>query len=389
MSDDQPLASVLSSAAVDAATSDTAWLQAMLDVEAALARAASRVGLIPVEAADAIAAACQVDDLDVDAISAGWDRDATPVIALVDQLRALVGDDLAQHVHVAATSQDVVDTATALVARRAIIAATADLVPVSRLLAELARTHRDTPQVGRTLLQQATVTTYGAACASRLAAVDEALGHLGELERERLAVQLGGAAGSLAPAGDRGTALVTELARELDLADPLVPWHTTRGRVVELAAAIGVLCGEMAGVAQDIVLLSSTEIGEVRVAAPGGSSAMPDKRNPAPAVLALAAAHRVPGLVSTMLAGMPQELQRSAGRWQAEWATLTDLLRLLGGVARHTRAALDGLQVDTARMRAHVDTLLAGAPLDVGSAPAFVDRALAPHDEVWRRAEQA
>lgn len=362
----------------------------MLDVEAALARAAARVGLLPAATADAITAACRVDDLDTDAIARGWDRDATPVIALVEQLRARVGAGAAHHVHVPATSQDVVDTATSLVARRAILAANADLDPVSRLLAQLTRTHRDTPQVGRTLLQQGAVTTFGAACASRLVAVDDALGALRALLGERLAVQLGGAVGSLSGDGmaaGGGPALVAELARELDLAEPAVPWHTTRGRAAGLAAGIGVLCGELAGVAQDVVLLSSSEIGEVRVAVPGGSSAMPGKRNPAPAVLALAAAHRVPGLVSTVLAGMPQELQRSAGRWQAEWATQTELLRLLGGVARHTRACLDGLHVDTVRMRSHVDALLAGAPIDVGSAPAFVDRALAGHDAV--RARQA
>ncbi|MGH8968339.1 MAG: lyase family protein [Actinomycetes bacterium] len=373
---------------MDEATSDRAWLQAMLDVEAALARAGDRVGLVPAAAAARITTACRAEDIDADAVASGWDCDATPVVALVEQLRARVGPEVAPHVHVPATSQDVLDTATSLIARRAVAATAADLVPVSRLLAELARAHRDTPQVGRTLLQQGAVTTFGAACASGVAAVDDALGALGLLTREGLAVQLGGAVGSLAGVGDKGPTLVAELARELELVQPTVPWHTARGRVAELAGAIGVLCGALASVAQDLVLLSSTEIGEVRLAATGGSSTMPHKRNPAPAVLALAAAHRVPGLVATVLGGMPQELQRSTGRWQAEWATVTELLRLLGGVARHTRAALDGLEIDTERMRAHVDELLAGAPLDVGSAPAFVDRALAVHDDIQRRARQ-
>jgi 3-carboxy-cis,cis-muconate cycloisomerase len=363
---------------MDAATSDTAWLQAMLDVESALARAGAAVGLIPPDAADQIASACRAQLVDIGDVAHGWAAEATPVIALVDRIRLLVEDErVARYVHLAATSQDVLDTATALVARNAFDAAAADLVGVIALLAQLARAHRDTPQVGRTLLQQGVVTTFGAGCAARLTAVNEAWGALRLWLRDRLAAQLGGAVGTLAPAGDRGVDLAREFARELGLNEPVTPWHTTRGRVAELAAAIGVLCGELAGVAQDVVLLSATEIGEVHVAAPGGSSAMPHKQNPASAVLALACAHRVPGLVSTVLAGMPQELQRSAGRWQAEWATLNELLRLLAGVARHTRASVEGLDVDVDRMRAHVDQLLAGATLDVGSAPVFVDRALA------------
>jgi 3-carboxy-cis,cis-muconate cycloisomerase len=392
-------AGVFGSPAVDMATSDAAWLQAMLDVEGALARAGAAVGLVPESAADLISSACRAQFMELDEIVQGWAADATPVVALVDRIRELVQDeddagagtgkgtgdgagDIARYVHLAATSQDVIDTATSLVARNAFTAAAVDLAGAIAALAELTRAHRDTPQVGRTLLQQGAVTTFGAACAARLTAILEAMSALAVWVRERASVQLGGAVGTLGPAGDRGPDLIRELAHQLELAEPVTPWHTTRGRVAELAAAIGVLCGELAGVAQDVVLLSSTEIAEVRVASPGGSSAMPDKQNPAPAVLALACAHRVPGLVSTVLAGMPQELQRSAGRWQAEWATLTGLLRLLGGVARHTRACVTGLVVDADRMRAHVDTLLAGNPVDVGSAPAFVDRALARHSQV-------
>lgn len=371
---------MLSSPAVDDATSDIAWLQAMLDVEAALARAAAQVGLLPAESARQIGAACRAERIDAAQVARGWERDATPVVALVEQLRAAVPDHVRPHVHLAATSQDVLDTATALVTRRAVAAASGDLRAVATLLSGLARTHRGTPQVGRTLLQQGAVTTFGAACAGRLVAVDEALRGLARVDRDRLAVQLGGAVGTLLPAGDRGPELAAALARELRLAVPTVPWHTSRGRVGEVAAAVGVVCGELGATAQDVVLLSSSEIAEVCVAQPGTSSAMPGKRNPAAAVLALAGAHRVPGLVATVLAGMPQELQRSTGRWQAEWVTLTELLRLLGGVARHTRDCLDGLQVDVDRMRQHVDRFLSGAPPEVGSAPAFTDRALAAHD---------
>jgi 3-carboxy-cis,cis-muconate cycloisomerase len=190
----------------------------------------------------------------------------------------------------------------------------------------------------------------------------------------------------LAPAADNAAALVSEVASELSLAEPIVPWHTSRGRVVELAAAAGILAGELAAVAQDIVLLSATDVGEVAVANAGGSSAMGHKRNPAAAVLALACAHRVPGQVATLMAGMPQELQRSAGRWQAEWGTLTELLRLVGGTAHHTASASAGLVVDRERMRQHADDLIAaGGGADTGSAGVFVDRALAQHAKESKR----
>jgi 3-carboxy-cis,cis-muconate cycloisomerase len=303
----------------------------------------------------------------------------------VSRLRELVPADARAGVHLGATSQDVVDTTLMLLARDALAPALDDAAATADLLAGLARTHRDTPQVGRSLGQHGELTTFGAACAARLVAVDDARTRLANVRRDRLAVQLGGAVGSLVPAGERGPALVAAVAAELGLAEPVTPWHTARGRVAELAAAIGVLAGELAAAAQDVVLLSTTEIGEVGVAAPGGSSTMPHKRNPAAATLALACAHRIPGLVATVLAAMPQELQRSSGRWQAEWGTVIDLLRLLGGTAAHTRTTYDGLRVHHRRMAEQVAALLAvtgrsgsGQP-DTGSAGAFVDRALAAH----------
>ena len=371
---------VYGSAAACAATSDNAWLQAMLDVEAALAVAGARVGLVPEHAATSIATACRVERYDIAAIARGAATDATPVVELVRQLRAMVPTDAQPHVHLAATSQDIVDSATMLVARSALGGCLVDARAVASALAFLAREHRDTPQVGRTLLQHGAVTTFGAACAGRLVAIDDAVAGVARVLRDRLALQLGGAVGTLAPAGDRGAALVAEVARELQLAEPVVPWHTARGRVAEIAAAAAILVGELATVAQDVVLLSTTEIGEVAVANPGRSSAMGHKRNPASAVLALACGHRVPGLVATVLAGMPQELQRAAGRWQSEWGTLTDLWRLVGGTARHTAGTVAGLQVDPDRMGAHVEAFVAaGGDAGTGSAGLFVDRALERH----------
>ena len=389
-------AGVYGTPAVDEATGDDAWLRAMLAVERALAVGGARVGLLPEQDAASIVRACaDPARFDLAELAASAATQATPVIALVTRLRELVPERARGHVHVAATSQDVVDTALMLLARDALVPAMDDAAAVADLLAALAAAHRVTPQVGRSLLQHGEVTTFGAGCAARLVAVDDALARLGQVRAERLAVQLGGAVGTLAPAGDRGPALLAAVAAELGLAEPVTPWHTTRGRIGELASAIGVLSGELAAAAQDVVLLSATELGEVAVAEPGGSSAMPHKRNPSRAVLALACAHRVPGLVATVLAAMPQELQRSPGRWQAEWGVVVDLLRLLGGVAGHARATYDHLQVHPRRMAEHVAALLAapgadggGAPgadgmppggVATGSAGAFVDRALAAH----------
>lgn len=375
---------------VDAATGDAAWLRAMLAFERALAVGGAQVGLVPPEHAAAIAAACaDPGRFDVAELADGAAAQATPVIALATRLRELVPPDARPFVHLAATSQDVVDTALMLLVRDGLGPAMDEAAATADLLAGLALAHRGTAQVGRTFLQHGEVTTFGAACATRLVALDDALARLGEVRGSRLAVQLGGAVGTLGPAGEQGPALVAAVAAELGLAAPVVGWHTCRGRVAELAAAVGVLSGELAAAAQDVVLLSATEFGEVEVAAPGGSSAMPHKRNPARAVLALACAQRVPGLVATVFAGMPQELQRSAGRWQAEWGAVIDLVRLLGGTARHTRACYRGLVVRADRMAAHVAELLTAtgrsatpadvAAADVRGAVALVDRALAEH----------
>jgi 3-carboxy-cis,cis-muconate cycloisomerase len=381
-----PPASAFTTRHASAATGEQAWLQAMLDVERALAVAAGQVGLAPTDAARSVADVCRPESFDAGRIADSLIAEATPVVELVRQLRALVPDEALEAVHLAATSQDVVDTAMVLVARRALIGVTRDTAAVADLLAELARTHRDTVQVGRTLLQDGAVTTFGAGLASRLVAVDEARQQLACVVRDRLVLQLGGGVGTLAGTGDLAVDYLEAVARALELDAPVVPWHTSRGRVAELVCACAVLAGELAATAQDVVLLSQSSVAEVAVAHPGTSSAMPHKRNPASAVLALACAHRLPGLAATVLAGMPQPLQRSYGSWQAEWAVVSDALQLLAATAMHTRTTLDGLHVDSARMAANVDHL--GDTQDLGAAGTFVDRALAAHDRITPDAGQ-
>jgi 3-carboxy-cis,cis-muconate cycloisomerase len=372
---------------VHAATDPTAWVQAMLDVEAALARAGAATGRVPADAAAAIVARCRVEDFDVSAIGTGAVASATPVIALLEQLRAAVPAPARGYVHLGATSQDIVDTAMMLVARRALRPIVADLDACADRLAELAQAHRGTVQIGRTLLRQAAPTTFGAVAAGWLVAVDEAAHRLTTVDGQRLAVQYGGPVGTLADLGADAPAMLAALAADLDLAEPVVPWHTDRGRVGELGAALGGVAGALGTVALAVALLSQDEIGELAEGAGGGSSSMPHKRNPAAAVLVTACAHRAPGLVATLMAGAPQELQRAAGRWQAEWGTLTDLLRAVGGAATHARRMLTGLRVHADRMRVNLEladeSVRAAGP---GYADGFVARALAAHRAVRDRA---
>jgi 3-carboxy-cis,cis-muconate cycloisomerase len=361
---------MFSTPAVTAATADLAWLRAMLDVEAALAAAGAATGLVPRRAAEAIAACATVDRFDPASIGARAAGSATPVIALVSDLTALVPPEHARYVHLGATSQDVIDTAMCLVAARTL---DDDLAAGAAAAADLAERYRCTPQLGRTLLQPAAPTTFGAVCAGWLVALEEAVDALLAVRRDRLAVQFGGAVGTLAALGGSGHAVAAALAAELGLALPTVPWHTSRGRIAELAAAIGLVTGALGRVGLDVTLLAQGEVGEVAEGSPGGSSAMPHKRNPSRSTLITACAHRVPGLVATVFAGQPQELQRAAGRWQAEWQVVTDLLRLLGAAAAHHRILVCELRVDPARMAANLATAnLATADLATDVAAADV-----------------
>lgn len=336
---------------------DRAWLQAMLDVEAALARSLAAAGLMPAEHAEQIAAACRAERFDVAEIGARAADTGNPAAPLVRALTAAVEGPAAGQVHRGATSQDVLDSAAMLVAHRALRPLLADLAAAADAAAALAREHRATVMAGRTLLQQAVPTTFGLKAAGWLVALDEAAARLGQVRGTRLAVQLGGAAGTLASLGDDGVAVASRLARELGLAEPVLPWHTDRTRPAELAGALGEACGAIAKVARDVVLLSQTEVAEVREGGGdrGGSSTMPHKRNPVAAVAARACARQAPGLVATLLAAMEQEHERAAGAWHAEWRPFTELLRATGSAAAWLRDCLEHLEVDPARMRANLD----------------------------------
>ena len=370
--------------------SDRAWVQAMLDVEAALARAESRIGVIPVAAAEGIASHCRVDEFDVAQLGRAAVRSANPVVPLVNALRGAVGHDVAPYVHRGATSQDILDTAMMLIARRGLDIILADLEQAAAATAMLADRHRTTVMAARTLLQQALPTTFGLKAAGWLVAIVEARSELVRVRGTRLAVQFGGAAGTLAALSDRGLDVARELAAELTLAEPTLPWHTARARVVEVATALGVAAGVAGKVALDVVLLAQTEVGEVSeraVAGRGVSSALPQKHNPVDAIEILAAVRGINAQVAVLHAAMVQEHERAAGAWQAEWPAFSETLRLAGGAAFRLASLLAGLQVDPERMRRNLDlsggsimaehvALLLGERVDRVMARALVDTAV-------------
>ena len=339
------------------ATSDVAWLQALLDAEAALAGAAARTGLIPVDAAEAIAAACRAEAFDPAAIGEAGRAAGNPVEPLVRALREAVGDGAAGYVHWGATSQDILDTGAMLVARRVLDLLFAQVDGAATRCAALASEHRATPMVGRTLLQHAVPTTFGAKAAGWLVALVEVRTVLARVRDERLAVQLGGAAGTLAAFGDRGEEVLRHYAESLALAEPAVPWHTDRTRVGELAAGLALAAGVVEKVARDVILLSQTEVGEVTEGSTGGSSTMPHKQNPVRSTLAIACARQVLGASVVLLGAMPQEHERAAGAWHAEWPALKNALAFAGGAVSALADVLTRLRVDTERMRANLALL--------------------------------
>ncbi len=361
--------------------SSRAWLQAMLDAEAALARACAARGLFPAEAAQAIVSACseagRYDDAKLGELAA---ETGNPVVGLVAAIQAAVPPEYAQDVHCGATSQDIVDTAAMLVAGRAITALRVDLDGCAARAADLTERFRDTPTVARTLLQQAVPTTFGLKAAGWLHGINAVSARLAFV-RDNLPAQLGGAAGTLDgyPDPDAARQVVESFAAELGLVAAPLPWHTLRYPVADLAGALATAAGMLGKIALDLVLLTQNEIGELSWPedGTGGSSTMRHKRNPVAAVAARSAAKQAPGLAATLFAAMEQEHERAAGAWQAEWPTLNQLLISVGSSASWLREALGSIQVDTVRMAANLAMLDPDA--SAGNAAALVDRMLADY----------
>ena len=340
---------------------DRAWLQAMLDAEAGLARALERAGLAPAGAGEAVTRAARADDFDIAELGELSALTGNPVPGLARALAIKVGGQQGRAVHRGATSQDILDTAAMLLARTAIDAARADLTAAAAAAAELAREHRTTPMIGRTLLQQAVPVTFGAVAAGWLAALDAAITGLAETRRTRLAVQFGGAAGTLASLGPDGIRVKAMLADELQLADPPVPWHTERLRIIDVGVAMARVTAALSKIARDVTLLAQTEVAEVAEGS-GGPSAMPNKINPGAAVAILGCAKQAPGLLATLVASAEQEHQRAAGAWHAEWQPFGQLLQIAASAASWGGELLANLEVDTGKMAANL-TAAGGLPL--------------------------
>jgi 3-carboxy-cis,cis-muconate cycloisomerase len=369
---------------------DAAWLQALLDAEAGLARALERAGLAPAGAGAAVTAAARAENFDPNELGGLATLTGNPVPGLARALARQVPQTAAASVHRGATSQDILDTAAMLLAKRATEVILADLAQAADAAAGLAGEHRSSIMIGRTLLQQAVPVTFGLVAASWLTSLDEARAGLAAVRSRRLAVQLGGAAGTLASLGEAGQRVAALFAEEVGLALPVLPWHTGRLRIIDLAAALAGVAAALGKIARDVTLLAQSEVGEVSegtgsaavtdsdpqapAASPrrGGSPAMPHKRNPVASIAILGCTRQVPGLLATLAAATEQELQRAAGAWHAEWEPLTTLLRLTGSAASWGAELLPGLVVDTSRMAAnlaatkglplaeHVASLLAG-----------------------------
>lgn len=341
--------------------SDAARISRMLEFESALAQAEAGLGVIPQPAADAIAAQCSVDRFDVAAIGgAAWSAGnvAIPLVAALTRNVAAADAEAKRYVHWGATSQDVIDTGLVLQLRDGLALIDADLARLTHSLASQARRHARTVLAGRTWLMQALPITLGVKLAAIVSALDRHRDRVARARRHDLVLQFGGAAGTLASLHDKGLAVTHALGQRLALDVPDLPWHTERDRLCDIASTLGMLTATLGKLARDVSLLAQTEVGEAfEPAAPGrgGSSTMPQKRNPVGASIALAAAVRVPALVATMLSAAVQEHERGLGNWPAEWETLPQIVMLTAGALGAMAEVAEGLEIDEARMRANLD----------------------------------
>jgi 3-carboxy-cis,cis-muconate cycloisomerase len=355
------LAPMLSSAAMRAVCDDVACLQNMLDFEAALARAEAATGVIPASAAGAIGKACKAEAFDLAGLAEAATRSGNLAIPLVKALTAAVAGadpEAARYVHWGATSQDVIDSAAMLTLRAAIEALLSDIDRAIAGFAKLARTHRDTPMVARTWLQHALPMPFGLKLAEYAAALHRSRVRLLRLRNDGLALQFGGAAGTLAALGDKGLMVAEQLAQELQLPLPDAPWHSHRDRIAEAASVLAIVAGTCGKIARDVQLMMQTDVAEAFEPSGegrGGSSTMPHKRNPVAAATALAAATLAPNLAATIFAAQVQDHERSAGPWHAEWPTLPTLLLVTSGALAAIVDIAEGLEVDAVRMRANLN----------------------------------
>jgi 3-carboxy-cis,cis-muconate cycloisomerase len=342
---------------LSAVFSDESTLEAMLRVESTLAQVEARAGVIPEDAADTIGRCAKADLFDAEAIARASRESGTPGIPLVKALTDLVRHKdpaAAVYVHWGATSQDISDTALVLLLVKAFAIVGHDHERLQASLRSLSDEHAQTLMVGRTLLQPAPPITFGLKVAGWSAALDRGWTRLADARRDGLLLQFGGASGTLAALGTNGLAIARALASSLEIGYPDAPWHTHRDRLAAIVSACGIYTASLGKMARDISLLMQAEVGEVREPG-GGSSTMPQKRNPSGCAIALAAATRVPGLVGTFLSGMVQEHERAVGGWHAEWPVVASIVQATGAAAAAMADAIAGLTVYPEAMRRNLD----------------------------------
>ncbi|MCX7931265.1 MAG: 3-carboxy-cis,cis-muconate cycloisomerase [Rhodovarius sp.] len=378
------LGALYGSDAMRAVMGERAFLSAMLRVEVALARAQARLGIIPPAAAEAIAAAADVDRLDLRAMAEATRNTGYPVVALVKQLSALAGEEAGRWTHWGATTQDIMDTATVLMMRDGLALIDADLARLNAALARMAAAHRHTVMAGRTHLQHALPVTFGYKVAVWLSPLITMRERIAQCRPRLERLQFGGAAGTLASLGEQGLAVQREMAAELGLAVPDIPWHVARDGVAEAICLLGLLCGALSKIATDVMLLMQTEVAEVaepHAPGRGGSSTMPQKRNPIACEYVLAQSRGVHALVPLMLGAMAQDLERATGPWQAEPLAVGQAFNLAHGALLQALIIAEGLSVDAARMRRNLDLtggLIVAEQVMMGLAP-YLGRGRAHH----------
>jgi len=342
--------------ALSALFSDSSVLQALLDVEVALARVQARLGLIPQSTAAAIGKVA-IAGFDAEALARDARHSGTIAVPFVDALTASVRSidaGAAGFVHWGATSQDVVDTAFVRLVNRAVDVIDQDQKALAVALRALSDRHAGDVMLARTLLQPAPPITFGLKAAGWYAGVQRSWARVITRRREALVIQFGGASGTLSALDEKGLDVAEALARELNLSCPDAPWHSYGDRLAAMVAASAIYTGVLGKMARDISLLMQAEVGEAREAG-GGSSAMPHKRNPAGCAVALASAARMPALMSTVLTSLVQEHERAAGTWHSQWPAIIEAVQVMGAAAEAMRQVASELTVDPARMRANLE----------------------------------
>jgi 3-carboxy-cis,cis-muconate cycloisomerase len=349
---------IFSTAAMRQVFSDENRVQCYLDIEAALARAQARLGIIPKEAADEIVRHCKAAEFDFELLKKQTERIGYPVLPVVQQLVKKCRDGLGEWCHWGATTQDITDTATVMQIRSALDLVEAEIVAIGKALASLARRHRDTPMAGRSNLQQAVPITFGFKAATLLAGFERHRARLKELRQRVLVGEFGGAAGTLSSLGQDGLKVQAELMKELGLGQPAIAWHTMRDNFAEVGCFLGLVTGTLGKIATDVKLMMQTEVEEVFepfAEGRGSSSTMPQKRNPISCNYIIACTSMVRQNVAALLDAMVEDHERSTGPWEIEWIAMPEIFLLAAGALNQARILVEGLEVDPKRMRANLD----------------------------------